>query len=247
MKGGQFMNKGNDQKKYKYNIVPPKFSWKVWSIFFLTFLSVYIFVFLSSITNDEDRLFNLIPLIISAFIGAFTFYGGYYLIKRSAYINTLQSLDIENVNEKAESLQEALEVDFFNNLVKINFKYLDKYYLQTQVQANKSFWMSVFAAVVGFIIIIIGIILMFFDKTNPAYITTATGVISESIAAIFFYLYNKTIIKMSDYHQKLVVTQNISLALKISQELPENDRVKSQVSLINSLTQNVNKYLVNSE
>ena len=48
------------------------------------------------------------------------------------------------------------------------------------------------------------------------YVVTAAGILSEFIAAVFFYLYNKTIQKMREYHQKLVLTQNISLALKIS-------------------------------
>lgn len=84
---------------------------------------------------------------------------------------------------------------------------------------------------------------LFLDKTQPAYLTTAAGVLSEFIAAVFFYLYNKTILSMSQYHQKLVITQNIALALKITGELPDADRVRSQLALVEALTKDVNQLL----
>lgn len=84
-----------------------------------------------------------------------------------------------NLTQKTEELQEELEKDFFTNLVRINFKYLDKYYLQTQEQGDKSFLLSAAAAVAGLSIIVAGITLMFFDKAQPAYLTTAAGVLSE--------------------------------------------------------------------
>lgn len=148
-----------------------------------------------------------------------------------------------NLTQKTEELQEELEKDFFTNLVRINFKYLDKYYLQTQEQGDKSFLLSAAAAVAGLSIIVAGITLMFFDKAQPAYLTTAAGVLSEFIAAVFFYLYNKTILSMSQYHQKLVITQNIALALKITGELPDADRVRSQLALVEALTKDVNQLL----
>lgn len=142
-----------------------------------------------------------------------------------------------------EKLQENLQEDFFNNLVKINFKYIDKYYQQTQIQANKSFTISVVAAIVAFAIIIAGIVLMYKDKVSSAYIATGAGVLSEFIAAVFFYLYNQTIIKMGEYHQKLVLTQNISLALKITEQMKESEKDKAQTFLIEQLTKDINKYL----
>lgn len=102
------------------------------------------------------------------------------------------------------------------------------------------------SAITGLLIIAIGIVMMFMNITEPAYVTASAGVLSEFIAAVFFYLYNKTILKMSDYHQKLVLTQNISLALKISEDLPDAEKTKSKVFLIERLTDNVNKLLINS-
>ena len=85
--------------------------------------------------------------------------------------------------------------------------------------------------------------MMYMGKTTPAYVSAASGVLGEFIAAVFFYLYNRTILKMGQYHQKLVITQNVSLALKIAEGLPEAERVKAQLELIHQLTHDVNRYL----
>jgi hypothetical protein len=140
-------------------------------------------------------------------------------------------------------LQATLDEDFFTKLVKINFKYIDQYYLQTQSQADKSFRLSAAVAIVGLLIVIAGIVLMFLGRTTPAYVTVSSGVLGEFIAAVFFYLYNQTILKMGDYHQKLVLTQNVGLALKIAETLPEGQRTQAQRELIQRLTENVNRHL----
>jgi hypothetical protein len=146
---------------------------------------------------------------------------------------------------QATKLQDTLEEDFVTNLVKINFKYIDRYYLQTQLQADKSFRLASFISVVSFVIIALGVGMMYSQKTDltPAYVTAGAGVLSQFISAVFFYLYNQTILKMGEYHRKLVLTQNISLALKISQELPDAEWAKAQASLIDRLSENFNLYL----
>lgn len=222
-------------------------SWKTWSIisFLTTGIYIYLFFFTEEIFPQDDSFPIWAKIIFSVFSGSFagTFLYGFYCVFRKAIFFVNRPFEVLKIESETEKLQEELETDFFTNLIKINFKYLDKYYLQTQVQADKSFMLSAIAAVIGLLIVILGIILMFFNKTTPAYVTTAAGIISEMIAAVFFYLYNKTIVKMSEYHQKLVLTQNIGLSLKIAEALPENERVKAQQLLVKELTSNVNYYL----
>lgn len=93
----------------------------------------------------------------------------------------------------------------------------------------------------------VGIVAMFLEKTEPSYVTCASGVITEFIAAIFFYLYNKTIMSMSNYHNKLVLSQNISIALKVSDSLPDEDKTKSKNMIIEELLKDINSYLINSD
>jgi len=197
-------------------------------------------------TDNTEKIssFKIFMSLISGFglgIGMYL-----YLLIPLKFIteSALRRIGYELIRKGAGELQNSIEEDFFTKIVKINFKYLDQYYLQTKDQANKGFYISASAAVMGLIIIFIGIILMFNDKTTPAYLTTATGVVSEFISAVFFYLYNKTVIKMSEYHKKLVLSQNVALALKISDSLPENDSVEAKKVLIHQLTNEINKYFV---
>lgn len=177
----------------------------------------------------------------SLFTGFIYFYTT--MLLRVSSQNKIRHIDYELAKLGGEELQKNIEENFFTKLVKINFKYLDQYYLQTQEQADKSFMLAAAASVVGLLIICSGILMMFMDKTNPAYLTTASGVISEIIAALFFYLYNKTVLKMSQYHQKLVITQNISLALRITEDMHEENKQRVQEKIVDSLTIDINKYL----
>ena len=49
---------------------------------------------------------------------------------------------------------------------------------------------------------------------------------------------------MSQYHQKLVITQNVSLALKTAENLSDPEKGTAMVAIIKELTKNVNAYLV---
>lgn len=199
---------------------------------------------MDSTTQIIDRRFSYV--VLSSFSGIIT-YGYVISTLRFSFQARLRQIEYKLVQLGSEELQEKIEENFFTKLVKINFKYLDQYYLQTQEQADKSFRLAASASITGLAIIAIGIIMMFFGKTEPAYVTAATGVISEFIAAVFFYLYNRTVLKMSQYHQKLVITQNISLALKISEDMETENKAKVQEMIIDRLTSDINKYLSTSE
>ncbi len=181
-----------------------------------------------------------------SFLGLFAamlIYALFMVLIRSIINTSKRHLEFQITKARAEVLKESIEEDFFTKLVKINFRYIDQYYYQTQQQADKSFRLSAVAATVGFGIVVVGIAMMFLGKAEPAYVTTAVGVVSEFISAVFFYLYNRTILEMGQYHEKLVLTQNVSVALKIAEGLPDSAKTQSQQSLIDRLTQDVNLYL----
>jgi len=87
--------------------------------------------------------------------------------------------------------------------------------------------------------------MLFFRQTakDAGYVATSAGVLGEFIASVFFYLYNRTILKMGEYHQKLVLIQNVSLALKISEELPAAEQVVARSKLIDYLSKDINTFL----
>jgi len=183
-------------------------------------------------------------------LGGSFFYGPYFLIKRWLHRAIEHRAQSAAINQTAEALQEGLDKDFFTNLVKLNFKYIDKYYLQTQVQADKSFYLSAIASCVSLLVILIGISILFFTKRDAhasahaaGYVAAVAGTLGQFIAAVFFYLYTQTITEMREYHQKLVLTQNLSLALKITEELPPAEQVAVRTRLIDYLAKDINTFL----
>lgn len=184
-------------------------------------------------------------VIISSSIFGSIFYFLILGARKLAFSFSSQRLRANDFSDEAHEIQKDLTEDFFTKLVKINFKYLDAYYLQTQVQSDKSFVLTASAAALSLVVIIFGVIMMFVsdNESMASKVTVSVGAFGQFISAIFFYLYNRTVLKMGEYHQKLVLTQNIGLALKIAQELPEEHRIEPQKNLISSLVKDINVHL----
>ena len=139
--------------------------------------------------NKQTITWNdvLVLFIISAFFSDLMYIFVFYSHRTKLFRN-IKEIEYKLIESGSEELKETINEDFFTKLVQINFKYIDKYYFQTQEQADKSFRLSAIAAIAGFIIIVLGIAMMYKGTTTPAYVTTGAGLISEFIAAVFFYL-----------------------------------------------------------
>lgn len=192
--------------------------------------------------NDINISDIAISILVSAPIVGFLFayLGLYFEMHESALRRKI-------LEYEAEHIKEDVEDDIFENSIKMSYKYLDQYYLQTREQAQRGFFVTVCVAIFGALLIGVGIVAMFVDLVQPSVITCAAGVITEFIAAIFFYLYNRTISSMSKYHNKLVLSQNISIALKIADSLPEEDKVKTKDLIVTELLKDINRHLVKDE
>lgn len=153
------------------------------------------------------------------------------------------SLESDIARYERSTIQKTADDDIYESSVKMSYKYLDQYYLQTREQAGKGFLITLSVAIGGALIIGVGIIAMFFGVVEPAYITTACGVITEFIASIFFYLYNKTVQSMGDYHNKLVLSQNIAIALKISESIDGACKDSVKADMVKELLKDVNHHI----
>ncbi len=162
---------------------------------------------------------------------------------RSYHRRQSGDIDYQLASAKIEQLQDSLEDDFFTKLVKINLKYLDQHNLQIKEQTDKGFYQITFVSAVSLFIIIAGIVMMFMEQTIPAYVTVSAGVLGEFVAAVFLFLYNRMLAAKGTYHQKIVIMQNIGLALKLAEELPEAERTQAQAALTKELTENVIQHL----
>lgn len=194
-------------------------------------------------TDYMFKFYNIVVMTISAIcVGIITFS---ILI---FYFDIQENLIHEKMSGfESEYIQTEIQEDIFENSIKMSYKYLDEYYSQTRDQARKGFYITMGVSVFGAFLVGLGILMMFLEKTEPSYVTCASGVITEFIAAIFFYLYNKTITSMSNYHNKLVLSHNVSIALKVAESLPDNDKIKTKDKIISELLKDVNSYLIKSD
>lgn len=179
-------------------------------------------------------------------------FGGVVGAIASLYVSMVYEMREGSLRRKileyeADNTQDEVTEDIFENSIKISYKYLDQYYLQTREQAQRGFFVTVCVAVFGALLIFVGVVAMFLEKVQPSYITCASGVITEFIAAVFFYLYNKTVSSMSKYHNKLVLSQNVSIALKVADSLPPDEKAKTKNLIITELLKDINTYLVKND
>lgn len=246
-----FDKKNDKRQKIKYQELKLKLErfqngkkWKsalfIGVVFGIVFLTVDLSIIAATKDSSTYTIIGLLGSTILAMILAFIY--SYF------YLNILENrIRRRVIGYETENIQEAVQDDVFENAVKLSYKYLDQYYLQIRDQAQKGFVVTVCVSVFGALLIGFGIVLMFMDITSPSYITCASGVITEFIATIFFYMYNKTVTSMSKYHNKLVLSHNISIALKVADTLPEEDKVKSKNLIISELLKDMNSHLIRSD
>ena len=215
-------------------------------LFFFLLPIIFIVFMYVIMSNSFFFEFTISGLMISIVLGALIGCTVDIFINLSFEMNE-SSIRMRILEHESTNVKSTIEDDIFENSIKMSYKYLDQYYLQTREHAQRGFFVTVCVAVLGAVLIFIGIIAMFFEKVNPSYITCASGIITEFIAAIFFYLYNKTVSSMSKYHNKLVLSQNISIALKVADSLPTEDKVKTKNTIITELLKDINVYLVKSD
>ena len=134
--------------------------------------------------------------------------------------------------------EEPAGSQYFTNLVRINVTNLGDYYALVKVHTNNSFRASLVAGALGFALIALGLAVGFFTDRDEsiAYLATASGVLVEFISGVFFYLYNRTVRQLKEYHDSLLDVQNILLSFKIVED--------SDVSQRGSLLEKILTYLL---
>ncbi len=118
----------------------------------------------------------------------------------------------------ADSKREQNSPTYFDSLVRINVENLAAYYSLMKVHTDNSFRVSLWSGVLGFLLVVAGLVMgLVKDQSNQtvAVIAAASGVVIEFISGVFFYLYNKTVIRLKEYHDSLLAVQNILLTFKI--------------------------------
>lgn len=128
--------------------------------------------------------------------------------------------DCEDLKQKyVKVLAETKGEEVFKYLLLLNLITCEGYTTQTQLQAQQSFRLSRLVAVVGFVLMIGGVVagissqMLAQNRLEIIYLSTAIGLITEFISGIFFYLYNRTLRQMNLFHDQLQIQQKIAMSL----------------------------------
>lgn len=122
-----------------------------------------------------------------------------------------------------------------SNVVDFNFKLLERYYEQHLVEYKLMARSSLVVAILGFMVIVIGVFFTFSGQTSVGVVTSIAGLIAEAAAALFFKQNNLLIDQIRDYHKKLVSTQYLLTGISLADELPPGDSVLEKKRIIGNL------------
>lgn len=151
----------------------------------------------------------------------------------------------ESHNREIKKIVGNLHKDFTDGLLKLSSKYLEMYYAQINQQANNSFKVVMVFSIISGMVLLAGIIgVLFFDLKHEAYISIGAGVITQFITSIFFVLYNKTVNGMSKYHKRLLMSQNLAIALKAAERMIKDDCSETVGRICDAIIKDYNVYLI---
>lgn len=114
---------------------------------------------------------------------------------------------------------------------------LREFYDTGHLQQKVSFWVSMLAIIIGFIVILISVSIFLYnpDKITNAVVICVSGVLTEFISAAFFYIHNRNLTQLNIYFEKLIKLQDTELAIALVDKMPENNRAFMYMSIINVL------------
>lgn len=94
---------------------------------------------------------------------------------------------------------------------------------------------SLVIAILGFLIIVIGVFFTFSNQISVGVITSIAGLISEAAAVLFFKQNNLLIEQVKEYHKKLVSTQYLLTSISLAAALPEKEAIYQRERIIGNL------------
>jgi hypothetical protein len=110
----------------------------------------------------------------------------------------------------------AGDEDYFKKLVTINVSMLKEYYFLVKTHTRASFLTSIAAGILGFGLVVVGLAAGYAAKTTTfTAVAAGSGVLMQFISGVFFYLYNRTVRQLKEYHDSLLDVQDVLLALKV--------------------------------
>lgn len=217
------------------------------SLFFIG-LNIYLFalVWPDNILDaiyGEKATYLALSIMFLLYGAVFGFFLATMVTAVSAYKAKEQKAE-SLLSEADQKVNDLVEKDFNLRILERNFKQLSAYYQESLAQSSKSFISASTMCFLGFSLLAVGIVLMFFGETESAYITAVSGVLAEFIALTIFKVFKESINKASDYHKKLLISQNMAMGIQMAKDV-DDQKIKNELNteIVKALIQDSNKYI----
>ncbi|HTI71216.1 MAG TPA: hypothetical protein VMF06_14700 [Candidatus Limnocylindria bacterium] len=109
-------------------------------------------------------------------------------------------------------------------------------YNSAQQSETRSGYAVLGALLLGFIAILAGVLAVFIGKANSGWVASIAGVIMEFISYGFFKFHGEMAKIKDKYHEQLLISDKLMVALEIADSLPQPERDKQRVKIITKLT-----------
>jgi hypothetical protein len=117
-----------------------------------------------------------------------------------------------------------------------NFRILNSFYSENLSQYRNSSIASISVAVLGFIVIIAGVLIAFLsNQVTLGAVSSASGIIGEAAAVLFFRQTRTFQIQMESSLQKLVSAQYLMTSIALAKELEGEAKTKEFTQINNHL------------
>ena len=148
------------------------------------------------------------------------------LIILKSYKNSNQIEELINVRSERNEIIQRISQDTKKNgitdIILLNLNRLSEYYTINLTQAKNSYRYSIIGVCIGTLIFIY-CIWSFIGNDNPnitvTIIGSIMGIITDFIAATYFYLYKKSIEQLNMYFKELIKIQDTMLAIELCNKI----------------------------
>ncbi len=147
---------------------------------------------------------------------------------------------VDVATEKTDTYQQKLEAaagpDVFKFFLLINVASIEKYVAQTRIQAQISFKLCRQIALLSFALIATGVILAIYSTIwgnhtfDASKLAALSGVITQFIASVFFYLHNRTLQQFNLFGDKVSSAQRVAISLLANAAITDNTRRDSSTA-----------------
>ncbi len=169
-------------------------------------------------------MISLLEFFSGIIAAAITTLLGYCTNILITYINNKESKNIKSeTDEIVKDIHEQVDYDIFKLLYK-NVRESTEYYIISKRQANKTFTLAIISCIFGIIIYICGFLVVVTLDKDIAIFTTIAGTVVELVAGLSFWMYNKSLKQLNEYHKRLSSTEKYLTSIQMADKISENKR-----------------------